>query len=142
MRRFGFSIVLLIFFVFTAGIGSCTEGKYSEEDMGQVATFVRVVMDIVSSDYIDKDIPPEITKTRIKEIVIGINTDFEELDLLDKYEMIIVSNGVEIATVIWDPGNNRKLMQDLRCTPYVDEPSWRSEIFGNAFTLDWSICDR
>lgn len=140
MQRFGYNIFFLLIFVFTAGIGSCTDGTYGEENMGPIATLIAVVMDIVSSEYIDIELPERIEKSQIKEIVLRNNTDFDELKYLDKYEMIIVSNKTEIAAVVWDLANDRKLFQDLRCTTYVDEHSWRSELFGSDFTLDWAIC--
>jgi hypothetical protein len=115
--------------------------SYDENEMGGLATFDRVVMDIVSSEYIDKPVPPVISKTQIKEIVARVNTNFEELKLLEKYDMAIVSNGKQIGSVIWDPRNGRKLIQDLRCTPKLDEPTWRQKVFGKNFTLSWAICD-
>jgi hypothetical protein len=98
-------------------------------------------MDIVSSEYIDKPVPQTISKAQIKEIVTRVNTNFEELKLLDKYDMVIVSNGKQIGCVIWDPDNGRKLIQDLRCTPNPDEFTWRQKVFGRDFTLSWALCD-
>jgi hypothetical protein len=140
MRRFGFNFVILFFLIFIAAPGGCTK-SYDEKEMGQLSTFSRVVMDIVSSEYIDKEIPKIITKDEIKAIVIRQNKKFNELKLLDKYEMVIVSNGTEIGSVIWDHDNGQKLLQDLRCTPKLDEPTWRQKVFGSDFTLSWSICD-
>jgi hypothetical protein len=109
--------------------------------MGRLFTFDRVVMDIVSSEYIGKPVPQLVSNTQIKEIVIRVNKDIDELKLLDKYDMIIVSNGTQIGCVICDPDNGRKLIQDLRCTPELDEATWRQKVFGCDFTLSWSICD-
>ena len=108
--------------------------------MDGLATLARVVMDIVSSEYVDKPIPQIISKVQIKEIVTRLNTNFEELKLLDEYDMVIVSNGTQIGCVIWDPQNGRKLIQDLRCTPNPDELTWRQKVFGRDFTLSCAIC--
>jgi hypothetical protein len=141
MRRFGYSFLIILFFFSAAAPGSCTAKSYDEQEMGGLATFARVVMDIVSSEYIDKPFPQTLTKTQIKEIVTRVNTNFEELKLLDKYDMVIVSSGKQFGCVIWDPENGRKLIQDLRCTPKLDESTWRQKIFGKDFTLSWAICD-
>lgn len=140
MRRFGYSFLVLSLFIATAAPSSCTTKSYDEKEMGGLATLARVVMDIVSSEYIDKPVPRIITKAQVKEIVTRVNTNFEELKLLDKYDMVIVSKGNELGCVIWDPENGRKLIQDLRCTPKLDEPDWRQTVFGNDFTLSWAIC--
>jgi hypothetical protein len=140
MRRFGYSLLVIVLFFSTAAPSNCTNKIYDEQEMGGLATLARVVMDIVSSDYIDKPVPQTITKTQIKEIVTRVNTNFEELKLLDKYDMVIVSDGKQIGCVIWDPENGRKLIQDLRCTPKFDEPTWRQMVFGPDFTLSWSLC--
>ena len=141
MRRFGYSLLIVIFFFLTAGPSGCDTTSYDEKEMGGLATLARVVMDIVSSEYIDKPVPQVISERQIKEIVTRVNTNFEELKLLDKYDMVIVSNGTQIGCVIWDPENGRKLIQDLRCTPKLDEPTWRQNIFGKDFSLSWAICD-
>ena len=140
MRRFGYSLLIVIFFFLTAAPSGCDTTSYDEKEMGGLATLARVVMDIVSSEYIDKPVPQVISKTQIKEIVTRVNTNFEELKLLDKYDMVIVSNGTQIGCVIWDPENGRKLIQDLRCTPKLDEPTWRQKVFGKDLTLSWAIC--
>jgi len=140
MRRFGYSFLIIIFFFLTAAPSGCDTASYDEKEMGGLATLSRVVMDIVSSEYIDKPVPQSISETQIKEIVTRENTNFEELKLLDKYDMVIVSNGTQIGCVIWDPDNGRKLIQDLRCTQKLDEPTWRQKIFGKDFTLSWAVC--
>jgi hypothetical protein len=142
MRRFGYSLLIILLFFFTAAPSSCSTMSYDEKEMGGLATFARVVMDIVSSEYIDKPVPQIISKTQLKEIVTRVNTNFEELKLLNKYDMVIVSHGTQIGCVIWDPENGRKLIQDLRCTQKSDELSWRQKLFGKDFTLSWAICDR
>jgi hypothetical protein len=141
MRRFGYSLRFSVFFFLTVATSGCCTMSYDEKEMGGLTTFDRVVMDIVSSDYIDKPVPQTISKIQIKEIVTRVNTNFDELKLLDKYDMIIVSNGKQIGSVIWDPKNGRKLIQDLRCTPKLDDPTWRQKVFGKDFTLSWAICD-
>ncbi len=140
MRRFGFSLLIIVFFFCTAAPSGCAK-SYDEKEMGGLATFARVAMDIVSSEYIDKPVPQVISETQIKEIVTRVNKDIDELKLLDKYDMVIVSNGTQIGCVIWDPDNGQKLIQDLRCTPKLDEPTWRQKVFGSDFTLSWSMCD-
>lgn len=141
MRRFGYSFLIIIFFFFTAAPSGCNTLSYDENEMGGLATFARVVMDIVSTEYIDQPAPQIILKTQIKEIVTRTNTNFQALKLLDKYDMVIVSHGALIGCVIWDSENGRKLIQDLRCTPKLDEPTWRQIVFGNDLTLSWAICD-
>ena len=141
MRRFGYSTLIISLFFLTAALSGCSTTSYDEKEMGGLATFDRVVMDIVSSEYIDKPVPQTISKTQIKEIVTRVNTKFEELKYLDKYDMVIVSNGTKIGCVFWDPENGRKLIQDLRCTQKLDEPTWRQTVFGSDFTLSWAICD-
>lgn len=140
MRRFGFSLLIVFVFFFTAAPSGCIK-SYDEKEMGKLATFARVVMDIVSSEYIGKQIPNVITKDQIKEIVIRKNSNMDELKLLDRYNMVIVSHGTQIGCVIWDPDDGRKLIQDLRCTSKLDEPTWRQKVFGSDFTLSWAICD-
>ena len=140
MRRFGFSLLIVFFFFIIAAPSSCTK-SYDEKEMGELFTFDRVVMDIVSSEYISKQIPDKITKDQIKEIVIRQNSNMDKLKLLDRYNMVIVSKGNQIGCVICDPENGRKLIQDLRCTPKLDEPTWRQKVFGCNFTLPWSICN-
>lgn len=140
MRRFGYSILFLIIFLFTAAPGGCDDRKYDEKDMGRLATLTRVVMDIVSSEYIGRPIPKKISEEDIKAMVVKNNTDFEELKLLDKYDMMIVSDGKYMGAIVWDPENGRKLIQDLRCTKKIEEPSWRNVSYGNEFSLSWSVC--
>jgi hypothetical protein len=140
MRRFGYSLLIIIIFFLTAAPGSCSPVSYDEKEMGGLATLARVVMDIVSSKYIDKPVPMTLSKAQIIEIVTRENSDFKELKLLDKYDMVIVSNGKQIGCVIWDPENGRKLIQDLRCTPKLDDHTWRQKVFGRDFTLSWAIC--
>jgi hypothetical protein len=141
MRRFGYSLLIIVLFFLTAAPSSCNTTSYDEKEMGGLATFARIAMDIVSSEYIGKPVPRIIPKTQIKEILAKVNANFEELKLLDKYDMVIVSNGTQVGCVIWDPINKRKLIQDLRCTPKLDELTWRQRVFGNDFTLSWAICD-
>lgn len=140
MRRFGFSIILIALVFFIAASSGCIK-SYDEKEMGRLATFARVSMDIVSSEYIDESIPNVISKSQIKQIVTREKKKINELKLLDKYDMVIVSNGTEIGCVFFDPHNGRKLIQDLRCTPNPDETTWRQKVFGNDFTLSWSICE-
>jgi len=140
MRRFGYSLLIIVLFFFTAAPSGCAK-SYDEKEMGSLATFAREVMDIVSSEYIDKPVPQIISKTQIRKIVTRVNKDFDQLKFLDKYDMVIVSNSSQIGCVIWDPENGQKLLQDLRCTPKLDEPTWRQKIFGSDFNLSWAICD-
>ena len=148
MRRSGRNLHIVLVAVFVAVIStacaavdsnSCRE--YSEKDMGQLATFVRVTMDIVSSAYVDEATPALVPEERIKELIRERGTPFKELELLDQYELIIVSHEGQWAAVAWDPIYDQKLLQDLRCTKLLDEPSWRTCIHGHELTLDWRTCE-
>ena len=149
MRRSGCNlhIVLLAVFVLTtntacAVLDEHTCREYSEKDMGQLATFVRVTMDIVSSNYMGEPAAPAlVTEENIKELIKQRGTPFKELELLDQYELNMMSHEGLWAAVAWDSVNNHKLLQDLRCTKLLDEPSWRACTHGQEFTLDWSICN-
>jgi hypothetical protein len=81
----------------------------------------------------------EVSKT--SEVKIDVILIAKANKLLDKYDMVIVSNGTRIGCVIWDPENGRKLIQDLRCTSKLDEPTWRQKVFGKDLTLPWTVCD-
>ena len=140
MRRSGYSFLIILLIVFAPLIGACDEKQYDEKDMGRLATLVRVIMDIVSTEYIDSQIPKEISERQIVEIVKKDNTDFQELKMLDTYDIVMVSDGVHIGAVVWDPDNGRKLIQDLRCTKYLDEKTWRDIVYGHDFSLNWSLC--
>ncbi|OGT74752.1 MAG: hypothetical protein A2W76_11230 [Gammaproteobacteria bacterium RIFCSPLOWO2_12_47_11] len=148
MRRSGYNlhIVLLAVFVLTtsttcAALDSNSCREYSEKDMGQLATFVRVTMDIVSSTYMGEPAPALVTEENIKELIKQRGTPFKELELLDQYELNMVTHEGQWATVVWDSANNQKLLQDLRCTKLLDEPSWRTCAHGHELTLDWSTCN-
>lgn len=140
MRHFGYSIFILFAVLVTSVTGGCNEKAYDEKDMGKLATFTRVVMDIVYGAYINKRLPGEIPEESIKMIVIDKNTDFEELRLLEIYDMKIVSYGKQLGAVVWDPKNGRKLIEDLRCTKSPDAIAWRDITYGSNFTLNWSLC--
>ena len=108
MRRFGWhSLIILLIVLLVTATTSC-ENVYDEKEMGRLATLTRVVMDIVRSQYIESQVPAELSEPQIIDIVVKANTDFEELKMLDKYDMEIVSDGTNIGAVVWDPGNNRK----------------------------------
>jgi len=113
---------------------------YSEKDMGQLATLTRTTMDIVWSGYIGDTLPSNISEPQILETVRRLNTNFDELNMLDRYEMVMVSDGLNLATIVWDPENDRKLIEDLRCTKKLDASTWRECSFGNAFSLEWNVC--
>ncbi|MBI5641175.1 MAG: hypothetical protein HZA17_12185 [Nitrospirae bacterium] len=140
MRRSGYSVLIILLIVFVPLLGACDEKKYDEKKMGQLATFVRVIMDIVSTEYIDRPIPKEVSEKQIVEIVKKDNTDFQELKLLDTYDIVMVSDGVQLGAVVWDPDNGRKLIQDLRCTKSPDELTWSQVVYGQEFTLSWGLC--
>lgn len=148
MQRFGYKAraVLLIVFVSyvstacaTTGEGGCRQ--HSEKEMGQLATFVRVSMDIVSSEYMDEATPPALTEEKIKALIEQRGTPFKELDLLRQYDLVMISQGGQWAAVAWDPENDQKLLQDLRCTKVLDDPTWRTCSRGHEFTLDWNKCN-
>ena len=147
MRRSGRNLHIILVAVLVATIStacaavdssSCRE--YSEKDMGKLATFVRNTMDIVSSVYMGEVMPALVPEERIKELIRERGTPFKELELLDQYELIMVSHEGQWAAVAWDPIYDQKLLQDLRCTKLLDEPSWRTCIHGHELTLDWHTC--
>lgn len=140
MRRFGWHSLIIVLIVSLVTVTTSCEKVYDEKEMGRLATLTRVVMDIVRSQYIESQVPAELSEPQIIDIVVKANTDFEELKMLDKYDMEIVSDGANIGAVVWDPGNDRKLIQDLRCTKYLDDPAWRNVFYGKEFTLNWDIC--
>jgi len=123
-----------------AAVDSSSCREYSEKDMGKLATFVRNTMDIVSSVYMGEVMPALVPEERIKELIRERGTPFKELELLDQYELIMVSHEGQWAAVAWDPIYDQKLLQDLRCTKLLDEPSWRTCIHGHELTLDWHTC--
>ncbi len=148
MRRSGRNLHIILVAVFVAAIStacaavdssSCRE--YSEKDMGKLATFVRNTMDIVSSVYMGEVMPALVPEERIKELIRERGTPFKELELLDQYELIMVSHEGQWAAVAWDSTYDQKLLQDLRCTKLLDEPSWRTCIHGHELTLDWRTCN-
>ena len=99
-------------------------------------------MSIVKGEYYGKTLPAQINEDEIILIVRTQNSQhFKELEQLDgEIELMIVSEGALMGAVIWDSGNNRKLIQDLQCTLKLDDPAYQREVFGNEFTLDWKIC--
>lgn len=117
-----------------------TKETYDEQEMARLATLTRTVMNIVRSDFIGTVLPPALDETRIVETVRRLNTDFSELKLLERYDMVMVSNGKRLAAVAWDPETDRKLLQDLRCTSRLDEATWRQSVAGHEFTLGWQPC--
>ena len=122
----------------TVGASECR--KYDEDEMGVLATFVRVSMNIVSSYYTDSSTPTHVPKEKIKEIIKQRGAPFKELELLEKYELVFVFRGGQWGAVAWDPRNEQKLLQDLRCTSVLDERSWKTCVRGREFTLDWRTC--
>ena len=123
----------------TVGASECR--KYDEDEMGVLATFVRVSMNIVSSNYTGPLTPVQVSEEKIKEIIKQRGAPFKELELLDKYELVFVSHRGQWGAVAWDPKYDQKLLQDLRCTKFLDEHSWKNCIRGHEFTLDWRTCN-
>jgi hypothetical protein len=123
----------------TVGANGCRE--YGEDEMGELATFVRVSMNIVSSNYTGPSTPAQVPEEKIKEIIKQRGAPFKELELLDKYELMFVSRDGQWGAVAWNPENDQKLLQDLRCTNLLDEHSWKTCIRGREFTLDWRTCN-
>jgi len=109
--------------------------------MAELATFVRVSMSIVSSNYTGPLTPAQVPEEKIKEIIRQRGTPFKEVELLEKYELVFVSRDGQWGAVAWDPENDQKLLQDLRCTSLLDQHSWKSCILGREFTLDWRACN-
>lgn len=110
--------------------------------MARLSTLVRTTMSIIKGNYYGSTIPSQISEDEIVQIVRTQNSrHFQELERLDgQIELRIVSDGTYMGAIIWDSGNNRKLIQDLQCTLKLDDPAYRREEFGNEFTLDWKIC--
>ena len=146
MLRFGFKNIVTILLVIV--ITSCCwfngrpKKSYDEQEMAQLATLTRTLMNIVRTDFIDTPVPDTLNETHIVEIVRHLNTNFAELELLNRYDMVMFSNGKQLATVVWDPKTDRKLLQDLRCTSQLDEATWLEYVFGHDFTLGWVACER
>lgn len=120
------------------GAKQCRE--YNDKDIEQFSTLVRVTMDIVSSEY-EQPLPALIPEEKIKELIQRRGTPFKELELLDQYELIMVSHEGQWAAVAWEPGSDQKILQDLRCTKKLDEASWKSCSHGHEMTLDWQACN-
>jgi len=144
MRRFGFeSVLLFLGILFVSGccchVDPCRT-EYGEKNMGQLATLTRTAMDIVWSDHLGDSIPAVMPEPEILETIRRLNTDFEELKMLDRYEMVMVSDGKNLATVVWDPENDRKLIEDFRCTKKLDLAAWRECSFGKELSSGWDIC--
>ena len=142
MRRFGFN-PLIVFLVVIIGAGSsCMEDySYSEGEIGKLSTLVRTTLDITKGKYYGKTLPSQMNEDEIVQIILSERPHFKELELLEgEIELMFVSNGTDIGAIIWDSGNNRKLIQDLQCTRKLDDPTYQREEFGNTFTLDWKIC--
>lgn len=146
MRRFGFRFTLVCLLLTTLFASGCAlhadpcAKTYDEKEMGQLATLTRVVLDIVRSDYLDAPMPETLTEQQVIETVRRLNTDFAELRMLDRYDMLIVSDGQQLAAVVWDPLNDRKLIEDLRCTRKLDAAVWRECASGGEFMLGWEGC--
>lgn len=144
MRHSGLKIIAIL--IWAAVIAGCSwfaktdTETYDEREMAQLATFTRTVMNIVRSDYIGKAFPAVLDETRIVATVSRLNPNFSELKLLDRYDMVMVSNGKHLAAVVWDPKTDRKLLQDLRCTSRIDEATWRETVLDHEFTLGWQSC--
>ena len=134
MRRYGFdgivTILLIIVIVGCSLFNRQPKKSYDEKEMARLATLTRTAMNIVI-----------LNETQIVEIVCRLNTNFAELKLLDRYDMVMVSNSKQLAAVAWDPKTDRKLLQDLRCTSQLDEATWREVVFGNDFSLGWTACE-
>lgn len=125
MLRFGLKSIVTILLVII--IASCcwvngqAKKSYDEQEMAQLATLTRTVMNIVRTDFIAKPFLATLNETQIVEIVRRLNTNFAELNLLDRYDIAMFSNDKQLAAVAWDPKTDRKLLQDLRCTSKLDE---------------------
>lgn len=142
MQRFGFNS-LMIFLVIVAGTSSsCATNVYRDDDMAKLATLARTTMSIVKGEYYGKTLPAQLDENRIIEIVRTRNSsNFKELDQLDgQTELMIVSDGTSMGAIIWDSDSDRKLIQDLQCTPKLDDAAYQREEFGHAFALDFKTC--
>lgn len=143
MRRFGFSVLIcFVVLIPSLSLGEC-DRVYDEEDMGKLTTLTRIVMDIVFSEFVDKPAPKKIEQPQILGIVRTGNVDFEQLKMFEKYHIVMVSDGKSnFAAVVWDARNDRKLLQDLRCTLYPDDKAWERVEYGHDFTLSWNLCPK
>ena len=142
MQRFGFnSLVAFLIVVITAGT-SCATTSYHDDDMARLATLARTTMSIVKGEYYGKTLPAKIDEGAIIQLVRTQNSrHFKELNQLDgKIELMIVSDGKNMGAVIWDSSNNRKLIQDLQCTPKLDDHTYRRTEYGHVFSLDFKTC--
>lgn len=140
MKRFGFSSLLIIFIV-AASINFSGCNQSNEEILGPVITFERLVLDITHANYIDKNIPAEINEDKIREIISLRKQKIHNMELLDKYDMKIISKNGCLACIVWDPKTNEKLIEDIRCTPEVDLKALGYKLYGNDFSLSWKKCE-
>jgi len=140
MQHFGLNILIVIL---TITLYSCATKHYSDEDMARVSTVVRTCMSIAKGKYYDSDIPEQINEKELIKIIETENsTHFKELDRFDgPLEIKIVTHNKYIAAVVWDSETNQKLLQDLQCTLKLDEKSWKNNVTGSQFTLDWKVCE-
>lgn len=144
MQRSGYNIFLLVLVFFTVAITSCANERYSDDDMARMATVVRTTMSIIKGKYYGSAIPEIILEKQIIEIVREENSShFKELEQFnDKFDIKIVSHNKLIGAIVWDSENNRKLIQDLRCTLKLDDSVWKRNVMGSEFTLDWNVCKK
>lgn len=140
MQHFGFNFITLFLTITLFSSQGCAAKKYSDDDMVPLTTLSRIVLDVVRANYIGKDAPAEIDEDSARAIIESRGRKMEVLDQLDKYDLKIVSNGKKFGSVFWDPGNDRKLIEDLRCTKKVDRKVWKEVVYGNEFTLKWENC--
>lgn len=88
MRRFGYkSVVIILGLLIISGccwhVDPCRT-EYSENEMGQLATLTRTTMDIVWSEHLEVAIPEVLKEPQIVETIRRLNTDFEELQMLNR----------------------------------------------------------
>ena len=141
MQRFGYNTVsALLLAVILISTQGCAEKKYADSDIVPLTTLSRVMLDVVRVDYIGQEAPAMIDEESAKAIIEKRGRKMDALQQLDEYDMKIVSNGKKFGAVFWDPRNERKLIEDLRCTKKVDHKAWQEVIFGNEFTLKWEEC--
>ncbi len=142
MRRFGFSSFVLCLVTLTILNSGCVAKEYDKDEMAKLATLTKTCMNIVKGQYYKKPIPEQMSEEEVVSIVKARNAQFDELEQLDgKIDLILYSDTNHVGAVVWDTGNERKLIQELQCTIELDDPAWEREEYGSSFTLKWETCE-
>ncbi len=120
-------------------ISGCDEAdSYEEKTMGELAMVAEDAMSNIEDEYDGKVQPARLEEATIREIYAEKHLPFHKA--FDKTDIAIVTDGEYEGVVVWDTKNRRKLLQDLNCTDVIDDQAWKSEVYGDQFTLDFSVC--